>query len=153
MSISLGGRASTFVLRENLNITDKSKQSSAIVPNVIHSLDASHLTEVIISSFESDTSPILTIHDCFGTHPNKLDKLYEIVLLIFIKIYTTDSFIDKFHDRNIQSIIDYGHAVLKDEKNNQEYIKIKRTKHYIPAKPKVGNLNINNIKYSKYFIT
>ena len=53
---------------ERLN---KGKQKGAIIPNVIHSLDASHLMQVVPPEkvFENNLNMVLTVHDCFGTHP------------------------------------------------------------------------------------
>jgi len=59
LAITLGGKTKTLVLKEKLDKRDKSKQSSAIVPNIIHSLDASHLAQVIITAFENNTKPII----------------------------------------------------------------------------------------------
>jgi len=153
LAITLGGKTKTLVLKEKLDKRDKSKQSSAIVPNIIHSLDASHLAQVIITAFENNTKPIITIHDCFGTHPNLMEKLIEIVKIEFIKTYLTESFLDKFHLRNLQCISDNGYTIENDEILKVDYIKIKRTKIYIPNKPLLGNLDLNQILDSKYIIT
>jgi DNA-directed RNA polymerase len=52
------------------------KQTSAVIPNIIHSLDANHL---INSAENLKFGPIITGQDCFGTHPNKLVELIELV--------------------------------------------------------------------------
>jgi len=36
---------------------------------------ASHLINLINSADFKKFSPIITVHDCFGTHPNKLNTL------------------------------------------------------------------------------
>ena len=54
---------------------DPLKQRSAIIPNVIHSLDASHLMNVINTAFTKGINDLITVHDCFGTHPNNLSLL------------------------------------------------------------------------------
>jgi hypothetical protein len=62
-------------------------------------------------------------------------------------------FLNKFHERNKQSILDNNIEIYKDELTGEEYFLLKRTKHYIPSIPKLGNLNLNKIKNSKYIIT
>jgi len=51
LAITLGGKTKTLVLKEKLDKRDK-VTSSAIVPNIIHSLDASHLAQVIITALK-----------------------------------------------------------------------------------------------------
>lgn len=65
----------TFVLRNVTYKLDTTKQIIAFIPNIIHSLDASHLMKVVMSSIKGGYCPIITIHDCFGTHPNKMEIL------------------------------------------------------------------------------
>lgn len=130
------------------------KQNNSIIPNVIHSLDASHVANIINNTVDNPNGfPIITIHDCFGTHPNNMNKLEEIVKLEFVALYASESFLNKFHDRNLQSIEDYGLKIKRDELLGQDYVIYKtRSKLYIPNIPKLGNLNINNILKSKYII-
>jgi len=49
--------------------------------------------------------------------------------------------------------IDNGYTIENDEILKVDYIKIKRTKIYIPNKPLLGNLDLNQILDSKYIIT
>jgi len=155
MAISLGHQTNKLVLKELTGLPDKAKQTNAIIPNIIHSLDSAHIVNVINTGFYQNIKQIITIHDCFGTHPNYMNDLFEIVKLEFIKLYVSDSFLDKFHDRNIQSIKDYGLPILNDEVKNQQYVQVrsKGAKLYIPNKPKLGTLNLWDIKNSKYLIT
>ena len=44
------------------------------VPNIIHSLDATHLINLINKSHDQGFTPIITVHDCFGTLPNNMKK-------------------------------------------------------------------------------
>lgn len=48
ISISMGGQNKTLVLREFEDEINKRKQIQAIITNIIHSLDASHLIKLII---------------------------------------------------------------------------------------------------------
>ena len=155
ISLTLAGKTKKLVLRDMTTDLDTRKQNNSIIPNVIHSLDASHVANIINNTVDNPNDfPIITIHDCFGTHPNNMNKLEEIVKLEFVALYASESFLKKFHDRNLQSIEDYGFKIERDELLGQDFVIINtRTKLYIPNIPKLGNLNLNNILKSKYIIT
>ena len=145
IALRLGGKTNKLVLREMLDKLDARKQSSAIIPNVIHSLDASHIVNIINNSFDYDNydKPIITVHDCFGTHPNHMSYLSEIVKLEFIKLYTSESFLEKFHERNLQSIKDNGYEIERDHSLGQDYVTYKvKNKLMIPNIPHIGKLDI-----------
>ena len=155
ITFKIGSNSKTIVIKEfnkEKPIIHKTKQKQAIIPNIIHSLDASHLMNIINTSPDTNIKYILTVHDCFGTHPNDCEELKSLVIGEFVKIYSKNDFLILFHNRLLQSFSDNQVIVFKDE-NGREYIKPNRTKFYIPEIPKNGNLDINNIKLSKYFIT
>ena len=156
VSIAGGGLTKKLVLREMTKELNKAKQSSAIIPNVIHSLDSSHIVNIVTNSFDYSEydKPVITIHDCFGTHPNYMAYLFEIVKLEFIKLYTAEPFLSKFHERNLESIRDYGYKIERDLTKNQDYVLYKtRSKLYIPNTPKLGKLNYSEIQKSEFLIT
>lgn len=154
LGISLGGKRSLMVLNEVLKEMDNGKQNSAIIPNVIHSLDASHLTNVVNRAFEYNNRQVITVHDCFGTHPNNMNSLFNLVKDEFIKLYINEDFIKRFHEKNIQSIRDFGFTIKHDNTRDQDFvIDNAGSVYYIPSIPDMGTLNLNRIKESKYIIT
>jgi DNA-directed RNA polymerase, mitochondrial len=153
ISLNLAGKTKTMVIREWIDKIDKNKQNTGIIPNIIHSLDASHLINIINSANEKNIKPIITVHDCFGCHPNNLDNLSHLIKIKFIELYTKENFLEKFHELNINIIKKNNLDILFDNKLNQDYILIKRTKNYIPIVPKLGNLELEQIIHSKYMIT
>lgn len=152
LSITFARKSKTVVLRESLNILDKKKQIHAIIPNIIHSLDASHLINLINKALTLKFEPVISVHDCFGTHPNKLEDLILLVKKEFILLYTKSNFLENFHNKLIQSIKDNHYDIFIDE-NGIEYINLKRKKIEIPKIPNLGKLNIEEIINSKYFIS
>jgi DNA-directed RNA polymerase len=108
---------------------------------------------VVITAFEQNIDNVITVHDCFGTHPNNLEKLSNIIKIEFVKLYGDEDFLMKFHNRNKQNILDNGFKILYDECTKTEYVLLKITKYYIPIPPKLGKLNLDNIIHSKYMIT
>jgi DNA-directed RNA polymerase len=62
---------------------DKNSQKTGAAPNVVHSLDAAHLTSVI-----HDTDyPVTVVHDSFGCHAGNMDKLFYDVRKKFVELY------------------------------------------------------------------
>ena len=151
VSIRFGKKSQKIVLRNSTDKIDKRKQVLAIIPNIVHSLDSAHLINIINTATNLNLNQILTIHDCFGTHPNDIEILTELVKKEFIILYTKSNFLEKYHQRLIQALTDNNYTILKD-KDNKEYVLIKNNKKYIPQLPKYGTLDINNIINSKYII-
>ena len=155
IGVSLSGKSKTMVLREWTNEIDKNKQVAAIIPNIIHSLDASHIMQIIMD-LENKDYPIITVHDCFGTHPNNLQNLSDLVKMKFIKIYTQHDFLLEFHDWNIKLIEKNGYIIkeiLDKNKNTIKVILTEKGKLKIPPIPSVGDLDLSDVLHSKHFIT
>lgn len=152
VTINILGKNRTAVLRNWTNDVDTRKEVQAIIPNIIHSLDASHLNLVV----NSWNNYILPIHDCFGTHPNNMESLANLVRLKFVEIYAKKDYLKNI-DKKFR-------LMLKDNsielvlKNNIEYVKIPKKDRYlyleIPKLPEMGKLNIKDIiKKGKYMIS
>ena len=91
--ISYKGKSKTIVLREMIKKVDSRKQINAIIPNIIHSLDAAHLMQIVNRGISNMKYPyILTVHYCFGAQPNNIDELKNLVLTEFIQLYTNEDF-------------------------------------------------------------
>nr|QWO71400.1 RNA polymerase [Lyophyllum semitale] len=151
ISISYSKTSRTVILREVLDKLDKNKQVQAIIPNIIHSLDASHLINLINTALDIKFTPIISIHDCFGTHPNNFKQLLYLVKTEFVLLYTKDNFLDSYHNRFLETLKDNQFNVLI-ETDGKKYIKPIRAKRYLPIKPKLGELDLTKIKKSKYLI-
>lgn len=152
VSISFKNKSKSVILREVTNKIDSRKQVNSIIPNIVHSLDASHLINIInIGLINVKFPDILTVHDCFGSHPNNIDQLKSLVISEFVKLYSNENFLKKLNNRILQSLNDNNIETFKDI-NGKEYIKIKRSKIYIPEIPKSGNLDYTKILLSQYLI-
>jgi DNA-directed RNA polymerase len=82
--------------RFQLDILDFSKDTpntgkhrSAIAPNIIHSLDATHL-RMVARRLKELGLPMIFIHDSFATHCNHEQALYDIIVDTFIELYSMD---------------------------------------------------------------
>jgi DNA-directed RNA polymerase len=66
------------------------------MPNLIHSFDSSLVTSTILKlSFDC-----LTIHDCFGSHPNDMYNLRHEVIKTFVDMYLDNKYLYQFHQNN-----------------------------------------------------
>lgn len=129
---------------------DTRKQVQALIPNIIHSLDACHLINVI----NNINGYIIPVHDCFGTHPNDMSYLGEIIRVEFIKLYTNPSFLQSLHDKILVDIKSYGFEIKQDDSTKYvELNKRKIVKVIIPNLPPTGDLDLNLIIKSKYMIS
>ncbi len=63
------------------------KHRSAIAPNIIHSLDATHL-RMVARKMDLLGIPMVFIHDSFATHVNYRPELYRLIVDCFIELYS-----------------------------------------------------------------
>jgi DNA-directed RNA polymerase len=160
----MGCKNKTLVLREFKDEISNRKQIQAIIPNIIHSLDASHLIKLInsVNSGHEDAhykmnylKYVIPVHDCFGTHPNQLGLLEEMVKREYIWIYSNEKFLVKFHNKIIKNIKDNNFKIIN--KDNKMFVvffnKSKKELLLVPELPKEGKFNIKDILDSKYMIT
>lgn len=95
---------------------DKAKQIRALMPNLIHSLDASLLSLLYNKFSEFYKNPqFLAIHDCFGTTLDKVDTLKTMLASVYMDIYSNDPSLDKF-DKNILFYIEQAGKIIDKEK-------------------------------------
>ena len=94
----------------NLTITekdkyDKTKQIRALMPNLIHSLDANGLcTLYYFFSKHYISCQFFGVHDCFGTTAKKVFMLKTTLASVYTDIYTKDKYLINF-DKDILDMI------------------------------------------------
>ena len=115
----------------NKDKLDHNKQVIALMPNLIHSLDAYSMTE-LYTVFNNKFNPVqfYSIHDCFGTTTDKVECLKNLLLMVYVDLYSNDSYLEKFD----KGIINYlttatnykieGRKVIIDEENSYELFDI-----------------------------
>jgi DNA-directed RNA polymerase len=67
---------------------DKDKARSAVAPNVIHSMDGSHLMLTVIDAKDAGITSLALIHDSFGTHAGRTAEFSGIIREAFVNLYT-----------------------------------------------------------------
>lgn len=150
ISLSFAGKTKKLILKEWTNVLDKRAQINGLIPNVVHSLDASHLMEVLKECKKYNIEYILPIHDCFGTHPNNLEKVYNILKIEFINLYSKQNFLEKFQ-KDIIYVLKTNKFKIVKKKNLTYVVDHSNNKYYLmPELPTEGELDLNDIKNSRY---
>lgn len=118
-----------FYDAEMTGVVDRRKQSQAIAPNFIHSMDASHLQLTVNRAAEAKISNFAMIHDSYGTSLAKAGLLFRLIRECFIEMYLTHDVLTTF-ERDISPFI--------------------MNKQKLPPQPTKGTFDIDQIKESLY---
>jgi DNA-directed RNA polymerase len=155
----LGKRKSITIKSPIKDETDLRKQNNAIVPNIVHSFDASNIALLVKGLTEEYKNiNLITIHDCFATNANEVELMVLQVKLAFLSLYSQQSFVESYH----QFILDYirktGNIIVNNlsDKNGTilSYVETPQERIKIPSVP---NFSVDkdlrlNILGSQYFI-
>lgn len=118
-----------FYDAEMTGVVDRRKQSQAVAPNFIHSMDASHLQLTVNRAAEAKISNFAMIHDSYGTSLAKAGLLFRLIRECFIEMYLTHDVLTAF-ERDISPFI--------------------MDKQKLPPQPTKGTFDIDQIKESVY---
>lgn len=99
----LAGDRKVLSIREETLEIDKRKSANAISPNIVHSLDASHLMLTVSNAHAQGISDFALIHDSFGTHAGKTEQFYDTIRESFIELYEGDYF-ERLREQFIQQV-------------------------------------------------
>lgn len=105
------------------------KNASAVSPNFVHALDASHLMLTVARA--PDIRNWALIHDSFGTLPSRTQSLFLYVRVAFMELYTSHDVLEEFRD---QMLLD-----TQDKKRLD-----------LPHTPPRGQLNLHAVLQSRY---
>lgn len=86
-----------FRLHKDGETPDRSKHRNGIAPNLIHSLDAAHLTLVVNAAKARGIHALAMIHDDYGTHAADAQALYAIIREEFVGMYERHDVLDEWH--------------------------------------------------------
>jgi DNA-directed RNA polymerase, mitochondrial len=110
---------------------DKKRARSAISPNVVHSLDASHLKRTVVMAHREGIRHFQLIHDSFATHAGKTTRFSAIIREAFVNQYETYC--------PFEAIDTYARSVLSEEGIEK-----------LPVIPARGNLELKQVLESLY---
>ncbi len=66
---------------------DRARQQSAVAPNVIHSMDASHLMLTVLAAAEAGIRDYALIHDSFGAHAGHCSAWSALIRRSLVDLY------------------------------------------------------------------
>lgn len=98
--------------------------ASGISPNIVHSYDAAHMANTIVSFNGSFGA----VHDSFSSHASEVDFLQEVTKMTFIAQYDVENFFNIIQD------------TLMNHRDTFTY-----------SQPELGNLVLSEVMESKYF--
>lgn len=143
VNISVGkGKQRSVILSKNLNQMDSRAQILAFNPNFVHSIDSALIINLL--SKNNNLYPIITIHDCFITHPNYMLNLVETVQDEFINIFEKENIIEKFNN-NLLAILD-PHKNFYTIEENKISLDIKKSLDSDLPVVKKFNITLKEIK-------
>jgi DNA-directed RNA polymerase len=124
-------RISTSLRSRPTKTIVKSKQKSAVAPNVIHSMDAAHLMLTTLKANQLGVPSFSLIHDSFGCHATHMPILFATVRSEMVAMYTNYDPLD---------VIKRSADLVLSEKGRKK----------IETVPEKGSLDLNLINNSEY---
>lgn len=115
---------------ETSTTLDTRKQASGIAPNVIHSMDASHLMMTVNAAAEKGIGAFSLIHDSFGCHAGYAFELATCLREQFLRMYTEFDVLGNL-------AADFADASAADAE--------------LPPPPPCGTLDLSQVIGSQYF--
>lgn len=79
---------------------DRAKQMSAVAPNFVHSLDATHLMMTVLRMREV-TCSFAVIHDSFGVHACDVDDMHYALRDEFVNLYSDNEVLVAFYRESL----------------------------------------------------
>ena len=114
---------SILIPTENINYK---KIKLGLMPNFIHSLDASNIHLLIsnILKFQLGNINLYTIHDCFASDYNNIALIELLVKHSFIELYFKNDYLQEVHESFIKQISGYTevYTELNDKGDLIKYI-------------------------------
>jgi len=83
----LGGETITIGTERLNERVSPRLQEQALLPNLVHSLDATHLAMTLVAAQARGIADLGTIHDCLLCHPNDAARLAETARQSFLDLY------------------------------------------------------------------
>ena len=107
-----GLRSITISLPEK-NILNTSELERSLMPNLIHSMDAANIHNLVNKLIvENIKIPLFTIHDCFASTPNNMNYVNNLVKDAFADLYFNENYLLKMHNNLIEQIISFNNDNL-----------------------------------------
>lgn len=109
------------------------QMGNSLSPNVIHSLDSSHMSLTINDAIAAGVANIAGIHDCFSTTAAEMTTVRNVIRATFAKLYSGDWF-----------------TSISEELINQLP---ENKRHLLPKTPELGTLDVQLTNHADYFVS
>lgn len=127
-----GGLRMRIQLRVDTTKQCPRKHQSAIAPNYVHSMDATHLRMVVNRmQDEGITQHFAVIHDSFGTYACDVDDLNAVIREEFINLYSVNR-LEEFRQQMLE--------LLPEEEHGE-----------VPSTPLPGTLDLSGVRDADFF--
>jgi len=90
LNIKIGDERLQSRYQVNTDAVDTRKMASGIAPNVIHSLDGTHIRMVALAASKEQIHSLAMIHDSFGCHAADAGRFFQIIREEFVDLYSQD---------------------------------------------------------------
>jgi DNA-directed RNA polymerase, mitochondrial len=131
MAFRIAGESIKLTLTHEGSETDVRRNAAGISPNVIHSLDASHMMLTIDRCVKAGITEFAMVHDSYGTHACNAGHLGTHLREAFIQQYS-GNVLEDFRNQILEQLPEAMH-----EK--------------VPQVPPMGNLDLDAVRESDYF--
>ena len=95
------------------NELNKRKALTAVPPQFIHSMDASHLHYSVLAMFKRSIQDVVVIHDCYGCNANDVDAMRDCVINGFADLYSFSA-LSALAEQYDVDLPDMGDLVIED---------------------------------------
>lgn len=113
--------------QQNTSHVDTRRQANGVAPNFVHSCDAAHMISTINRCLDIGMQDFCMVHDSYGTHAGNVEVLEQELREAFIQQYRGD-------------VLGKLHQELE-----------RQTGLELPPPPKMGELDLELIRDSRYF--
>lgn len=107
----------------------KAKAGDAVAPNVIHSMDASHLMMTVLELKDRGVKDFSLIHDSFAVHAAHTETLFGTVRSAFVDMYEAYDPFEEIYNQTLDALDD---------------------KSRVPEMPTKGDLDLSQVTQSQY---
>lgn len=116
----------TRVTIDDIDKTDNRRNTNAVSPNFVHSLDAAVLHETIRIGYKMNITDFSVVHDSFGTHCTNTTELAAALRFSVMRLFEPNLL-----------------AILHEEFQSQ-------TDTVLPLPPELGNFNLDQVAAATY---
>ena len=112
--------------------TDKLRMSNGVAPNLVHSVDSAAMIETVNVAMDNGIINFCNVHDSFGTTAADVEVLNISLREAFINMFTENDILENFRNDVLRQLPEKYHDKL-------------------PEVPQKGNLDINELRKSRFF--